>query len=150
MKKWTFLFMIVFLLSNQIPAFAADGTENDLQEAKNVIAQWITALKKNDYQKISALLAPQFVSIHRDGFARNKERELALLKELKNHYVRLSHFKFSQTEHAVVATYHDEGRSGSSQSRTSDRMMLLQKIDDRWQIVAYANFDPIITYEAPN
>ena len=143
MKKWIFATAVCFFLSFSSSVFAS----SDASAAKNVIKDWFLAMKNNQVDKAASFLAPQFMSIHTDRVIRNKTQEIDLIKNLHMTNYYLSHFKFSQSGDVIVVTYDDVGSEMIDNkpiaTHSAGRMAILQKQDNQWLILAYANLDQI-------
>jgi len=123
------------------------AANSDFKSAQTLIENWFAAMKTNQTEKAAGYLAPQFVSIHTDGIVRNKTQEVALIKNLRMKDYHLTNFKFSQSGNSIVVTYKDEGAekidNKSIATHPAGRMAVLQKQDNQWYILAYANLDTI-------
>jgi hypothetical protein len=143
MKKWIFTLFTFVFLSSMTSAWAG----SDDQAAQATIENWFTAMKNGQMDKASEFLAPEFVSIHTDGIVRNKEQEMKLIKNLNMKDYQLSNFKFSQSDNTMVVTYMDKTTekidNKSVGKAAAGRMAVLQKKNDKWIIIAYANLDKI-------
>ncbi len=145
MKKRILISLLCVFTAFSSPALAKpDGNS---KAAQTVIENWFAAMKSQDISKAASFLAPQFISIHTDGIARNKEQEVALLKNLHMKAYKLTDFKFSQSGDVIAVTYKDKGVEKIDNSaigaKAAGRMAVLQKQGEQWLIVAYANLDNI-------
>lgn len=124
------------------------ANEANDKEAKTLIENWFAAMKNQQIDKAGEFLAPQFVSIHTDGKVRNKEQELKLIKNLKLKNYDLTNFKFSQpNDDTIIVTYKDKSAEMIDKKeivkKSAGRMAVLQKQNNKWIIIAYANLDQI-------
>lgn len=144
MKKWILIGLSCLAAALFSPVWAS-GDDN--QAARQLIENWFAAMKANDTTKAATYLAPQFVSIHTDGIVRNKEQEINLMKNLHMKSYSLSDFKFSQSNNTLVVTYKDNGvekiDNATIGKGAAGRMAVLQKKNDEWIIIAYANLDKV-------
>lgn len=145
MKKWTIL-GIVFIAS-AILIFTWAKTNPDYKASQQVIENWFSAMKAGNVELADTYLAPDFISLHTDGKTRNKAQELDLIKNLNMKSYHLSQFKFSESGNIVIVTFKDQGSEKidfhAISSKPAGRMAILQKIEDKWLIVAYANMDTL-------
>lgn len=144
MKKWIVTSIILFFFSLSASVFAS----SDEKAAEQVIKNWFEAMKTQQVEKAGEFLAPQFVSIHTDGKVRNKKEELKLIKNLHMKKYELTDFKFSQPNNdTIIVTYKDKGIEQIDKKeiarKAAGRMAVLQKQNDKWLIIAYANLDQI-------
>lgn len=144
MKKRILLCISLFLISLHTSVWA---NETDQKAAKQVIENWFASMKTGDIKKTATYLSPKFVSIHTDGMVRSKEQELALIKNLHMQNYNLTNFKYSEVNNAIIVTYKDNGVEKIDNepigAGPAGRMAVLQKENDNWQIIAYANLDKI-------
>lgn len=160
MKKWIFICIAALVFSPFSATWAKDtetkkttkkaineATNQEFSGPKKVIQEWVAAMKSKNLDKASNFLAPQFVSIHTDGIVRNKADEIALIKQLTIKDYKLSDFKFSQSGSVVVVTYNmdaDELLDKEPIDYNSDgRVAVLQKQNNEWLILSYANLDEL-------
>ena len=145
MKKWILASIACLFLSGFTTVWA-DVTP-DTTAAQTVIENWFAAMKDQQIDKASNLLAPQFTSIHTDGIVRDKNQELDLIKKLQMKAYHLSDFKFSQSDNVIVVTFKDKGiekiDKKSIGEKTAGRMAVLEKKGNDWVVLAYANLDRI-------
>jgi hypothetical protein len=145
MKKRKYLAIIPIILGVFIYTWVKSNP--DYKASKHVIEDWFAAMKDGNVTLAGTYLAHDFVSLHTDGITRNKSEELTLIKNLHMQGYRLSGFKFSQSGDVIVVTFKDQGiekiDNRAIGSKPAGRMAVLQKIDDKWEIVAYANLDTI-------
>jgi hypothetical protein len=143
MKKWIYLLFSLCFFSCISAAWAGA----DDQAAQTTIENWFAAMKNGQLDKASEFLAPEFVSIHTDGIVRNKEQEIQLMQNLHVKDYHLSNFKFSQSNDTMVVTYMDktaEKIDNEPVAKTAaGRMAVLQRKNNKWIIIAYANLDKI-------
>lgn len=143
MKKCILFISLLFMtLSTSVWA-----NEADQKAAREVIENWFISMKAGDVAKAGTYLSPKFVSIHTDGRVRNKEQELELIKNLHLKNYNLTDFEYSEINNTIIVTYKDTtsekiDNKSVSQGNTG-RMAVLQKDNDTWQIIAYANLDKI-------
>jgi hypothetical protein len=144
MKKWILASLAFIFLGFYSSAWAKNA---DFTAAQDIIENWFAAMKNNQVDKAGNFLAPQFTSIHTDGLVRNKEQELILIKNLHMTQFKLSDFKFVQSGDTMVVTYKDEGSemidNKPVMTKPAGRMAVMQKQNDKWLILAYANLDVI-------
>lgn len=144
MKKqfWIGIFLLFFSLCANTWA----NTKDD-QAVQETIHSWFMAMKNNQPQVAAGYLAPRFLSIHTDGIVRNKAEEVHLIENLHMKEFHLTNFKFSQAGNIMVTTFMDTGvekiddRAISPQK--AGRLAVLQKKNDTWMLIAYANLDQI-------
>ena len=146
MKKWIFLSIACSLFALSLPSFAKTGNP-DYRDAQKVLVHWFTAMKNNQTQEASNMLAPQFTSIHTDGIVRNKAQEIELIKNLHMKDFHLTQFQFAQSGNTIIATYKDAGSEQidhqAINTKSAGRMAVLQKQNKKLMILAYANLDQI-------
>ena len=115
--------------------------------AQTLIQDWFAAMKSGDSKLAGSFLAPQFLSIHTDGVTRNRDSEIALINNLHMADYSLSDFNFSESGNDIVVTFKDRGNEKIDKaaigSKAAARMAVLQKQDNKWLILAYANLDII-------
>ena len=144
MKKYILLSLSFFLITLNTSVWAGDA---DQKAAREVIENWFSAMKASDTTKVGTYLSPKFVSIHTDGKVRNKEQELTLIKNLHMKSYNLTDFKYSEINNTIIVTYKDNGvekiDKKSIGKGPAGRMAVLQKENNDWQIIAYANLDKI-------
>lgn len=142
MKRISILFAMMLLISSDIYA-----KDESFAKAQQLIQSWFQAMQQKNIDMAASFLAPEFVSIHTDGIVRNKEGEVKLIKDLNMKQYKLTDFKFSQSGNIIVVTYKDAGVEKIDNkpiaTKPAGRMAVLQKQDDKWLIVAYANLDTI-------
>lgn len=145
MKKWIFSIFIFMFLSPF--SMASTDVSNHNNQAKTVIENWFAAMKNQQFDKAAGFLAPQFVSIHTDGIVRNKQKEMSLIRHLNMKSYKLANFKFSQSGNVMVVTYKDQGSETIDKEainkKPAGRMAVLQRQNNKWLILAYANLDQI-------
>lgn len=145
MRNGIFIFIITATLALFSNAWAQ--TNNDFDNAQHVIENWFSDMKAANTDKAAQYLAPTFVSIHTDGIVRNKDQEIQLIKNLHMKDYHLTNFQFTQSGPSVVVTFKDttnekiDGKEISN--KPAGRMAVLQKQNDKWIIIAYANLDDI-------
>ncbi len=145
MKKWIFTSLTILLFAFSASVFAA---QSDNKSAEELIKNWFEAMKNQQIDKASEVLAPQFVSIHTDGKVRDKKQEIKLIKKLEMKNYELTDFKFSQPNNdTIIVTYKDKAvekiDNKEVDKKAAGRMAVLQKQDGKWLIIAYANLDQI-------
>ncbi|MBS0357807.1 MAG: nuclear transport factor 2 family protein [Proteobacteria bacterium] len=145
MKKWILTTTSFLLISLSASVWA--GLNSNEKAAQNVIENWFAAMKEKQMDKAASFLAPQFISIHTDGIARNKTEEMELIKNLNMQSYHLSNFSFSKSGNVIVVTYKDQGSetidSKSVSTKAASRMAVLQNQNGKWVILAYSNLDKI-------
>lgn len=143
MKKWT----LVFISFTFFTLFNTAWADSNTAATKQVIEQWFAAMKDKNLEQAASYLAPQFVSIHTDGIVRNKTQELTLIKNLQMKSYHLSDFQYSQSNNVITVTYKDDGIEKIDNqpitTKPAGRMAVLQKINKKWLIIAYANLDTL-------
>lgn len=144
MKKYILLAISLFLVTSSAMVWA---NEADQKAAKDVIENWFAAMKAGDVAKAGTYLSPQFVSIHTDGMVRNKDQELELIKNLHMKSYNLTDYKYSEANNTIIVTYKDNTVEKIDNKKVGagaiGRMAVLQKDNNDWQIIAYANLDKI-------
>ncbi len=142
MKKGILLVISLFFMTTSVWAGEAEQ-----KAAREVIENWFASMQSADVMKAGTYLSPQFISIHTDGIVRDKEQELNLIKNLHMKKYELTNFKFSEINNTIVVTYKDKGvekiDDRSIGAAAAGRMAVLQKENDKWVIIAYANLDKI-------
>lgn len=143
MKKWIFVSIASVLLAFSTNTWA--DTQNNDNAARNVIEHWFAAMKNDQLQQAADYLAPQFTSLHTDNIVRDKQQELDLIKNLHMKNYHLDQFHFSQSDNIIVVTFQDKGSEKIDKkpiaTHSAGRMAVLQKQNDKWLILAYANLD---------
>jgi hypothetical protein len=144
MKKYLLLSISFFLFTFHTSAWANEASQ---KAARQVIENWFAAMKSNDTTKAGTYLSPKFVSIHTDGLVRDKEQELKLIKNLHMKSYQLTDFQYSEINNTIIVTYKNNGAekidNKSINAGPAGRMAILQKENNNWQIIAYANLDKI-------
>ena len=99
MKKW----ILVGVAISFFGYFANVGadTASDNKAAQTTVENWFAAMK-NTPESAGKYLLPEFVSIHTDCVARDKNQEMALIKNLHMKDYHLSNFKFGPTRDMVL------------------------------------------------
>lgn len=152
MKKWILGSFTVFLFTFFTSTWAASNAE--FSDVEKLLNNWFTAMKDGDLDKAGSFLSPQFLSLHTDLITRNKDEEIALIKNLNMKSFKLSDFKFSKSGDVLVVTFINTGSEmidgKPTSSKPAGRIAVLQKEGDKWLIIAYANLDKIKHKEKKN
>jgi hypothetical protein len=139
MKK-SIVFGLTFLM---LSFFSSAYANQNYDAAKNTIQGWFEAMKSGDSNKAGSYLSSAFTSVHTDGKVRDKAQEINLIKNLHMTAFKLDNFKVSQNGNVLVVTFKDKGVESIDKSTigagSALRMAILQKQNDKWLIIAYAN-----------
>ena len=115
-------------------------------DGKQLEQQLWADFKTVNIEAISEKMSDGFQSVHQDG-ARNKEQELALLKNLNLGEYELTNFEVSQHENVVVVTYMitvTETIDGKVLSKEPcSRMSVWINTNDDWKWISHANLNPL-------
>jgi len=134
------VFLSVLFFSN---ISQAAETSSDVKAAQSIIENFYAALKNKQVDQAVALVAPQFVGLTTTYNFVDKDKEVELIKNVDLKDYTLSDFKFSQSGDVIVATFKNASvgiRKGKKYSHQPiGRMMVLQKQNDKWLILAFAN-----------
>lgn len=132
--------LLLFTFSN-ISLAATDNA--DYKAAQNVIEKFYVALKDKQVDKAAELLAPQLVVMSSRHNFINKDKEIELIKNIDMKDYKLSDFNFSQSGDVIVVTFKNAAagiHNGKKYPQQAvGRMIVLQKQNDKWLILALAN-----------
>ncbi len=118
--------------------------EDPSATGRELITKWLTALKDRDLESIDAQLAPNFQIRRANGSTADKEQYLqspAVVTsfELSENFVGLQHGQTLSLNWAIKVASTIDGVTYSNSE--APRMTSFEWNTDKWQIVAYANFN---------
>jgi hypothetical protein len=118
-------------------------TTNDGEKMEKQIWEDI---KAKDWKAVESKIADGFQSVHPDG-VRDREGELALIKDLKVGETVLSDFKSTESGDNIVVTYMISAQETIDLERLPTkpmpRMSVWKKGASGWQWICHANLTPI-------
>lgn len=127
-----------------VPAKAASVSVST-EDAISSINAFLGALHTGDPAKVEELLAPSFQIMRSDGSTFDKVGYLKVLPK-SNALSSFSGVRITDHGDTFVASYtvtSDQTIKGKPVEAISLRLSVFQKIEDRWLIVAHANFAKI-------
>ena len=125
-------------------AAGAQAADSDA-EAQGAIDSFLEAVFSGDPAKVDQVLAPEFQILRSDGKSDDK---VSYLGALPKHKARPATSALKVTGHGsvIVTTYSiktDQTIGGQPVEAVSPRLSVFRKEEDRWLIVAHANFAQI-------
>ncbi len=103
-------------------------------------------VKAENWPAVEARLAPAFQSVHPDG-ARDRTREIALLKGLKLGDYLLKDFMVTRSGNDLIVSYSVTVQETIDAKRLSTkpsmRLSIWTKTGAGWQWIAHANLNPM-------
>lgn len=151
-KKIIILTIGLLLISTCYAACPSNLSDKSaINIAEKAMNTWFTAAENGNITKIKSLFAPQFVILHSQGAPMTKAEELKLLTGFHLGGYHFSDFCAMRLNAIIIATFasktYGEDISKSKMNFLSKskayRMVVLNKKNGQWQIVAYANTNPI-------
>ncbi|MBS0633855.1 MAG: nuclear transport factor 2 family protein [Verrucomicrobia bacterium] len=135
-------FLFVICLTSTFSLFG------DAAQGEALERQMWEDMKHRNYKDIEEHIAAGFQSVHTDG-ARTRAEEIQLIKDLYLGSYTITDMKVTEGKDSYIVTYKIAVGETIDAKRLSDkptpRMSMWQKIDEKWQWIAHANFNPIST-----
>lgn len=122
------------------------ATEDPAALGEQLVRAFWEAIRTQDVAALGAILAPGFQSIHEDG-ARNRDEELVLCANVDIDEYTLTDFVTTRQGATIVVTFMASVEETLAGTRTTTvpaaRMAVFLMTEDGWQMVAYANLEPM-------
>ena len=133
---------ICLVICLALPAAA----ETDQALGKLLVKNFIALVAAKDWKVLENHLAPCFQSAHSDG-ARDRAREMALLKKLNLGEYKLADFKTTRRGDILIVTYTVSVQETIDGKRTNKvpapRLSVFSHSPSSWQLLAHANLKPL-------
>lgn len=151
----------VFITSLTTAAWACPPQFNNTQAihiAETAMNTWFGGVEKGDLQAVSDLFAPNIIVLHSIGAPITKAQQMQLMQGFHLGGYHFSDFCAAQTGDTIVATFasktfkHDIAQNGLNflSNHKAYRMVVLQKINQQWLIIGYANTNPLTQEKNPH